>query len=909
MARMVENLHLKVFFILIFLLIALISLVFLPLNLGLDLRGGSLLIYAIPEVEGEEASNIIDNTIDIFQKRIDTLGIGEIRIRPAGERDIQIELPGKDATEVKRIKEILESLGKLEWRLVLEGADLEKLGVNKEREDALRERLEKEGREYKGPSSPHVKWFPYQKQKGRGEYLSMKPEDFLSGEKDIKSVSQGSDRTGGRAVAFKIKPGSAYKMERLSEKNIGKKLAILFNDEIVSAPVLKTTISDEGIIESGMGGFEEEEQKELIVTIQSGSLEIKPELRNEETVGASIGDDAVRRGTIAIVIGGLSVFLFMGVYYLQAGLIANVSMVYNLLLLFGALKLLGGTLTLPGFAALILTVGMAVDANILIFERIREERGKGKTLDQAVKNGFERAFLTIIDSNVTTLITSVILYIMGTGPVRGFATVLSLGILTSLFSALVVSKVIIFYLLRRGVIKKMTMLRLIGEPRIPFITRYASPAILCSVLAILFGMICFFQRGEESYGLDFTGGTQTQIQLKDPMSPDAVRAMIDDIRVSSGEGAGLPKYTGIVVQSIQKGKKEKGSYTHFSIRAQVEEKRQPEFISDLKEAFKEKLVPPPITNTKKIPPSVEDETLKGFEEGWDLELHLENPVTESVLTQRLGEFTYEDQPLVEGMKVLGVGPSLSEEYKDYRVLLKLKRRLEPTALNAQLESLLRKEPDPLPLSEPIPLIRYIGKTVAGNLWVAATRAILFSLIAILIYIRIRFKEFKYGLGAVLALAHDVLIALGAVVAFDWFGLVEVKLDLLTIAAFLTIIGYSLNDTIVIFDRIRENLGRRESRGRPFKAVINHSINQTLSRTIFTAFTTLETVIVIFALNYGIKNDLEAFSFALIVGIIVGTYSTIFIASPFLLAIYRLLGGQSAEAVAEEVAQSKKRDKS
>jgi SecD/SecF fusion protein len=396
-------------------------------------------------------------------------------------------------------------------------------------------------------------------------------------------------------------------------------------------------------------------------------------------------------------------------------------------------------LTLPGIAGLVLTVGMAVDANVLIFERIKEELKSGKTLHSGIVGGYNRAFLTILDANATTLITALILFQFGTGPVRGFATTLSIGIVASMFTAIVVTRIIFDILTQNKIISKLHMLHLIKQPNFDFIGRRRI-AYLLSVLIIIIGIVTFAKRGEKNFGIDFTGGTVQQFAFENPVSIERIRSSLGKIGLGD-----------VAVQRFS-GDKE------IIIRTFAD-------------------------------------------------------TSEVVIAQFRKDFT--DNPF-EVTRVEKVGPAIGKDLRE-----------------------------------------------------KAFRALFYAMIGICIYISLRF-QFKFAIAAIIALFHDVLISISAL------AMTNREISIPVIAALLTVVGYSINDTIVIFDRIREDL--KIMRKSSFKDVLNLSVNQTLSRTLLTSMTTLFVVLSLFLFGGEVIKD---FSFVLLIGVIVGTYSSIFVASSVL----------------------------
>jgi SecD/SecF fusion protein len=461
------------------------------------------------------------------------------------------------------------------------------------------------------------------------------------------------------------------------------------------------------------------------------------------------------------LIGLLGVAIFMIVYYRLAGIIANVALLLNVLLIMSVLACLGATLTMPGIAGIILTIGMAVDANVLIFERIREELRKGKTIRAAIETGYSRAFLTIIDANVTTLIAALVLFQFGTGPVKGFAVTLSIGLFASVFTAVVVTRLVFDLLTKKRTFRTLTMMSLVRDTAFKFIAirRYAYAA---SITAIVLGMVFLVVRGKETFGIDFVPGNIVQISFSGDVTTGQVREALSASGIGNAMIQSVEGTRDILIRSIEAAN---GGAQSESDGGQAADTR-------IVEALRSDASLPPFTVEKE-------------------------------------EF---------------VGPA-------------------------------------------------VGKRLAKD----AVWAMSIAVIGVIIYISFRF-EFKFALAAVIADFHDVVVTVGAF-ALPFFVRREISLPV--VAALLTILGYSLNDTIVIFDRIRENL--RLLRGKNYADIIDISINQTLSRTFLTALTTLITVVSLYVLGGAVIRD---FAFAMLVGVIVGTYSTVFVASPLLVAWHR-----------------------
>ncbi|MEI6631261.1 MAG: protein translocase subunit SecF, partial [bacterium] len=473
-------------------------------------------------------------------------------------------------------------------------------------------------------------------------------------------------------------------------------------------------------------------------------------IEEERTIGPLLGQDSINKGVRASVIGGILVFIFMAAYYLLAGVIANIALLLNLLIILGGLGMLpvlfpgvSATLTLPGIAGMVLSLGMAVDANVLINERIREEIKSGKGLRTAINLGYSKAFSAIFDSNLTTLIAAFLLFQFGTGPIRGFAVTLSIGLIASMFTAIVVTRTIFEILLNLGWLKSLPMFRLIKETKFDYIgKRYIFYAI--SLVVIVTGLVFFFKKGPKAYGIDFAGGQLQEYSFRDPVPADQVRQMLKDLNLA-------------------------------------------------------------------------DASMQQFKDNPKVVLIKTSADQSDIITNKLKErFPSQD---IQVLRIEKVGP-------------------------------------------------VAGKHLKGK----ATNAMIWSLVGILAYVAFRFKHFNFALAGVIALFHDVLVALGFLV------ITGRQIDLLSVTAFLTIAGYSINDTIVIYDRVRENsrLGRKMN----LYDLINLSVNQTLGRTILTSGVTLLVVVSIFL--YG-GEVLSNFAFTLLVGFISGVYSTVYIASPLVLA--------------------------
>ncbi|MDD5488971.1 MAG: protein translocase subunit SecD, partial [Candidatus Omnitrophica bacterium] len=460
------------------------------LNLGLDLQGGMHLVLHVDtsKLSENEAKDAPQRALEIIRNRIDQFGVLEPVIQLQGKDRILIQLPG--VTDRERAKEIVGKTAHLEFRLVSDNPEL----INKAAAGEV-----VEGYELKSMKT----------RDGKMETLLVEDNSVLTGDMLVDATTEFSQQGFGLPyVSLELNDKGGALFADVTGRNVGKRLAVVLDGEVYTAPVIRERIP------SGRaqitGNFSVQEAKDISLVLRAGALPAPVEIIEERSVGPALGKDSVEKGIRAILTGGMVVFVFMAVYYLLAGVVADLALVLNILLITGALSYFGATLTLPGIAGLVLTIGMSVDANVLIFERIREEANVGKSLRAAIHAGYDKAFWTILDSNVTTLITALILFQFGTGPVRGFATTLSIGILASMFTALVVTRLVFDIITQWNPrMEKLKMLQFFEKPDIPFI-KMRKFAYTFSLVVIAVGMIFFYQRGAANYGVDFTGGRLQQ---------------------------------------------------------------------------------------------------------------------------------------------------------------------------------------------------------------------------------------------------------------------------------------------------------------------------------------------------------------------------------------------------------------
>ena len=562
-------------------------------------------------------------------------------------------------------------------------------------------------------------------------------------------------------VSMAMNAEGAKKWKRLTSDNIGKSVAIVLDGYVYSYPTVQAEIS--GGRSSITGDFSLDEAKDLANILKSGKLPAPARIIEEAIVGPSLGEETIDSGIFSFLLALAFVLVWMIFYYGKAGAFADVALVVNIIFIFGILAGLGAVLTLPGIAGIILTIGMSIDANVLIYERIREEMKNGKGLKLAISDGYNSAYSSIIDANVTTLLTGIILYTFGTGPIKGFATTLVIGILTSLFAAIFITRLIISSRLIKGkAISFATKLTdgAFQNINIDFIAKRKRFYILSFVIVVL-GIGSLVTKGL-NYGVDFVGGRTYVVRFDDTVNNEDLRSSLSSVFVDEN---GL-EYTPQV--------KTFGNDNQVKITTS--------FMIDNNEISTDKIV---------------------------------------------------ESKLAKGLTLID---------SDYEIMSSQK----------------------------------VGPTIADDIKDAALWSVIFSLVVIFLYILIRFRKWQFSLGAVIAAFHDVLIVLSIFSIF--YGLLpfSLEIDQAFIAAILTIIGYSLNDTVVVFDRVREYINNNKKKG--VHDIINKALNSTLSRTINTSLTTFFVLLVIFIFG---GDSIRGFMFALIIGVVVGTYSSLFVATPIM----------------------------
>jgi SecD/SecF fusion protein len=771
-------------------------------KLGLDLQGGTSYTLEIDDSQGLEGSvsDARDRAIEVIRNRVDSMGVAEPNIYPDGNKRIVVQIPGMKTEDRLRASENIRKAAFLEFRMVHPKNDeLVKNLFQDRKVPAGYEIVSMPGRGNgdfwvrKGPppsEAERTQLRRFEEKVGydllfekeviekkdyfRPYYVSRKAE--LTGD-SLKSANVNYQQFGqkvveisfdakGRKIFAKVTADHAPGGAKNPDPNGRHYLGIVLDGTLYSAPFIRTSIpGGQAVIE---GTFTLEEASDLALVLRAGALPAPLRVLEERSVDPTLGVDSIQSGWKAAMFGFAAVAVFMVVYYHFAGFVALLALVLNLVLLpigmiitAGFFGLIGGAgmgskgvtlpvLTLPGIAGIVLTVGMAVDANVLIFERIREEMRLGKRFGAAISAGYDKAFSTIFDSNLTTLLTAVILFWMGSGPVKGFAVTLTAGIIASMYTAIVVTRMVFDSLEGHGLLHNLKMTQWVkADSKINFMgLRWPAAALSVALLAV--SLVWGLKRGQDNFGVDFTGGQQLSMEF-------SRKADVDALRTAFG-GAGIRD---VAIQYQRSGAGE----------------QQNEVLA-VKVATAE-----------------------------------EGATAQKVMAEQFAG---------NGFKLLQedtVGPQVGKE---------LQR----------------------------------GGLIAIGL----------SLVGMIIYITIRF-EFSFAIGSVVGLLHNLLITMGL------YSLLGRQLTTTSIAALLTVLGYSVNDTIVVFDRIRET--RKLRAGRLDAAIVNESVNATLSRTLLTSFTTLLSVVMLMIFG---GTSIFDFALALFIGVVAGTYSSIFIASPVMLAV-------------------------
>lgn len=478
------------------------------INLGLDLQGGMHVVLRVDmsKVPLEARKDAVERVMEIVRNRVDQFGVGEMAIQRQGRENIIVQLPG--VSDRERALEIIGKTAHLEFKIVSDNAEEIKKALNNE---------PVEGYELKY----------LERERGGREPVLISKDASLTGDVIVNAKTDFSSRGFGEPyVSLALNTKGAEAFYAITQANVGKRLAIVLDGKVQSAPVIREPIpSGQAQIS---GSFTVEEANDLAIVLRAGALPAPVIVEEERTVGPLLGADSIKAGLRATMIGGLLVFIFMTVFYRLAGVIANLALALNLLIILACLAMFKGTLTLPGIAGLILTIGMSVDANVLIYERIREELRLGKTLRAAIASGYHRAFSAIFDSNLTTIIAAALIFKFGTGPIRGFAVTLTIGLLANLFTAVTCTRTIFELMCDQFDLARLKFMSIIPETKLDFISKRRICYVISAVI-IIAGVSIFAMRGEKNYGVDFSGGTLQQFMFNEPISIDSVRNSLKDI--------------------------------------------------------------------------------------------------------------------------------------------------------------------------------------------------------------------------------------------------------------------------------------------------------------------------------------------------------------------------------------------
>src|SRR5256712_1801364 len=718
------------------------------IQLGLDIQGGTSFLIRLVAADKDVNKGMLDQAVEVIRKRVDVFGVSEPIISPVGNDRILVQIPGLDTAKIQEVREQLSRVAKLEFRLVFPDSG--------ERLRAIDEGKEVIPPEYR---IEVYKMAAEANEKPREERLLVKKKADLGGDRVKESHAYYGNE--GWTVQLKFDGEGAKQFGKITEQYKGHRFAIVLDGVIQSAPVIRDAIYGGDAIITGK--FEEKEARGLASVLEN-PLQTPVSIEEERSVSPTLGMDSIRASIIAGLMGLAITLVCVSIYYKLPGLVANLALIVNLIFLIGALTMFRFVLTLPGIAGIILTLGLSVDASVLIYERLREEMALGKSLKAAVQTAYEKAFSSIFDANVTTLITAAILFWKASGPVKGFAISLTLGIMASLFMALIVGRNCLSWFVDTGRIKRISMLHLISSQNINFLGKGLF-ACMCSLALILAGASAVYLRGEQNFGVDFRGGDLITLSAPGVIDIGQVRHALQQIGLADAS----------IQESAQGGK------SYITIRT-------------------------PLNTSDRV-----------------------------------------EKQIMQAIPKAGFNVEGSER---------------------------------------------VGALVGGELAKSSLIALGLGILGILIFVTFRF-ELSFAVGAIVALLHDVLMTVGM------FALFGRELTLTMVGAVLTIAGYSINDTIVVYDRIREGLasGRRGT----IEETMNSSINQTLSRTILTSTVTLIPILCLFFFGGAVLRD---FSLAIIIGVVVGTYSSIFIASPIVLWWTRARGGRESalrRAITEKAA--------
>jgi SecD/SecF fusion protein len=967
-----------------------------PPKMGIDLRGGVILIYEIDKSQLKPGTvidkTLMDQMVPSISKRVNPGGQKEVSVRQYGPEQIEIILPDVNDAEKDSIKEVISKTGRLEFRILANSFN----PTHKEALELAASETEQNKTYLPDEKNWIARWVPLKEgerfdpkvnkirpRKGGGyDILVVRDPQNVTGDylQNAKSESDPEnltpcvgftfDSTGGQLfgeLTQENKPSDA-------QPNLRNQLGIILDGELYSAPGIRQKITDRGIITSGDFTNDEAGKKnvqKLVDVLNAGKLPAAlSKFPVQELVsGPTLGQDTINKSSMAMGLSAVLVILFMVTYYRFSGGIATIALVLNMLGIVAVMIACKAAFTLTGFAALALTVGMAVDNNVLISERMREELAKGAALRMAIRNAFNRAGTTIIDCNMTHLIVAIVLFFLGSDQIKGFAIALFLGVLFSMYTAVFVTHVLFDIAERHRWIEKLKMMHIIGHTSFDFMSLFPI-TVTISILVTVLGLGAAFYRGVGLFDIDFTGGVSVQVLFDESQPTDVLRKELSDEKVLpdlvisdrqlGSESRGIrfdintsntnqeevkkfieskfpgklamntlevknlgpaqPKKTAAplrdemkVVPPLPEATPEKAEKTEAekpapekqsklrrptswfaavvaaplffgqvdALPAQTPDAAKAAQTAEEKPDAKSMPVLPADTAAPAPSPSA-DPFAGGTQADLNFSMEIDHPTVESIVVGALKELKFTPENVareISGEGFIEGDPATAHlALKTWNIRIALPQEQAQKVFDAATKKLA---------SEPyFPASNAIGAAVAGSTRLQAVYALLASWALIILYLWIRFQGVAFGLAAVIALVHDVLVMLGGLAFSYWlakipgvseFLLIEpFKVNLPIIAAFLTIIGFSVNDTIVIFDRIREIRGKDPNLTRK---MVNDATNETLSRTIITSLTVFIVVVVLYVFG---GQPLRGFSFGLLIGVVTGTYSSIYVAAPILL---------------------------
>lgn len=847
------------------------------LKWGLDLSGGKTVTIGLRNQNGQPVTDPTDlrQAVNELYQRVNKMGVSEVEIRVEGS-NIVLNFPGAQGWSAKELikastmtfhivnekfgvanpalagsvnqflqevwneavvtnRKDVESINEIAWRQL--GEDFEEEGVARPRSEAARH-LHDNGLRLASPQNRFAsstfddslsqiamaREVDLEAQK-RGHPLLIVFNNYVLEGSSLRNVQAQYDSSKGNVLVFNvassatlpdgttINPSSDFYLwtSQFAESKIagtpnekysqgkGWRMAVILNDAVISAPNLYDALRDHAMIS---GSFSQREVNQLAADLKAGSLSFTPKILSEKNVSPDLGHEERFHAITAAIIGIILVAVTMISYYRFAGLVASIAVIINLLIMWGILQNLEAALTLPGIAGVILTVGMSVDANVLVFERIREEFAQSGRIASAIQTGYRKAFSAIFDSNITTIIAALILLHFDSGPIKGFAVTLIVGIISSMFTALFMTRYFFAGWVQRPNHTQLKMANFFRKTNFNFLSK-ARVAVLLAVTFIAIGSVMLLQQRNTMFGMDFTGGYSLTLELQE-QPEDAYRMRALDALHTAGATSG----------EVQIRELNRPNHLLVQLGSGMEEEGHP---------------------------------------FWGMPIEL---------TQGGFEYGYQSNP-----RIVWVVETLQNHGLAIRADSLPRLEGQWSLMSGQFSDAMRNN---------------------------ALLALGLALISILLYITVRF-EFKYAISAIIALAHDVLITIGAMAILHRFG-VPIQIDLQAVGAIMTIVGYSLNDTIIIFDRIRED--SRILRKLKFSEMINHALNVTLNRTLMTSGTTVLVLVALVALGGS-----AIFSFALVMtlGVVFGTFSSLFIASPALLYFH---GREERSASKSETSLSK-----